>query len=94
MSCRRNQSRFVSLAEAFTNVLVGYCVALGAQQLVFPVFGIFTTIGEDSAIAAFFTLVSLLRSYALRRLFERIGTGRHRGPRLEQRTYRMVAEER
>ncbi len=76
MSFRRSQSRTASLAEAGTNVLVGYLVALAAQQLVFPLFGIHTTLVQDSAIAAAFTAVSLARSYLLRRVFERIGTGR------------------
>ena len=76
MTFRRAQSRATSLIEAGTNVLVGYLVALAAQQLVFPLFGIHTTLAQDSAIAALFTAVSLARSYLLRRLFERIGTGR------------------
>ena len=42
-----------------------------AQQIVFPLFGIATTVSEDAGIAALFTLVSLVRSYAIRRLFER-----------------------
>ncbi len=76
MSFRRAQSRTASLAEAGTNVLVGYLVALAAQQLIFPLFGIHTTLAQDSAIAGAFTAVSLARSYLLRRVFERIGTGR------------------
>ena len=76
MTFRRAQSRAASLIEAGTNVLVGYLVALAAQQLVFPLFGIHTTLAQDSAIAPVFTAVSLARSYLLRRFFERIGTRR------------------
>jgi len=76
MTFRRAQSRTGSLIEAGTNVLVGYLVALSAQQVVLPLFGIHTTLAEDSAIAALFTAVSLARSYLLRRLLEQIGTGR------------------
>ena len=39
----------------------------------FPLFGIATTRAQDGAIAGVFTLVSLPRSYLLRRLFERVG---------------------
>ncbi len=93
MSFRRVQSRAASLAEAAGNVLVGYLVALLAQQLIFPLFAIDTTLAQDSAIAAAFTLVSLARSYLLRRLFERIGTGRGGGSRLKSgRTYRFVED--
>ncbi len=93
MSFRRAQSRCASLLEAGANVLVGYLVALAAQAVIFPLFGIHTTLGEDSAIAAAFTAVSLARSYLLRRLFERIGTGRGGGSRLKSgRTYRFVED--
>jgi len=93
MSFRKNQSRAASLAEAGANVVVGYGVALAAQQLIFPLFAIHTTLAQDSAIAAAFTLVSLLRSYLLRRIFERISTGRGGGSRLKPgRTYRLVED--
>ncbi len=93
MTFRRSQSRSASLMEAGANVLAGYLVALAAQQLVFPVFGIHTSLAQDSAIAAAFTAVSLVRSYLLRRVFERIGTGRGGGSRLKSgRTYRFVED--
>ena len=93
MSFRRVQSRTASLLEATANVLVGYLVAVLAQQLIFPLFGIYTTLAQDSAIAAAFTIVSVARSYLLRRVFERIGTGRGGGSRLKPgRTYRFVED--
>ncbi len=93
MSFRSVQSRAASLVEVFTNVAVGYLVALAAQQLVFPIFAIHTALAQDSAIAAVFTLVSVLRSFLLRRLFERLGSGRGCGSRIEPgRTYRLVED--
>lgn len=74
MSVRSAQTRMGSLVEAATNVVVGYLLALVTQALVFPRFGIATTLAQDSALAGVFTLVSLARSYGLRRLFERLGT--------------------
>jgi hypothetical protein len=65
------QSRRLSLVEAFTNVAVGYVLAVITQILVFPWFGIHSSLGENLAIGSMFTGISLLRSYALRRLFER-----------------------
>jgi hypothetical protein len=38
--------------------------------LLYPLFGISTTIVTDSSIAVAFTLVSLVRSYLVRRAFE------------------------
>ena len=64
------QSRLMSLVEAVMNVIVGYTVAVFTQMLVFPLFGLRTTVPENLAIGAIFTVVSLARSYALRRAFE------------------------
>lgn len=65
------QSRRLSLIEAITNVAVGYLLAVITQIMVFPWFGIHPSLGENLAIGSIFTGISLLRSYALRRLFER-----------------------
>ena len=69
---RPAQSRSGSLVEASANVLVGYLLALGTQRLIYPLFGITTTLATDAVIALLFTLVSLARSYLLRRVFERL----------------------
>jgi hypothetical protein len=64
------QSRLMSLVEAVTNVVVGYGIAVLTQMAVFPLFGLSATIGQNLAIGAIFTVISLARSYLLRRLFE------------------------
>ena len=64
------QSRWMSLVEAVTNVLVGYGVAVATQWLVFPIFGLYATLQENLLIGLIFTAVSLVRSYVLRRAFE------------------------
>ena len=66
------QSRAMSLVEAVTNVIVGYGVAVVTQILLFPVFGLQTTLAQNLKMGAVFTVVSIIRSFALRRLFERI----------------------
>ena len=66
------QSRTLSLIEAITNVVVGYALAVLTQILVFPLFGFTPSLGENMAIGMVFVGVSLIRSYALRRLFERL----------------------
>lgn len=65
------QSRGMSAIEAVTNVLVGYAVSLAATVLVLPVFGYHVTGSDAVGISAVFTVISLVRSYALRRLFNR-----------------------
>lgn len=66
---RPGQSRRASLVEACANVAVGYGVAVATQIVVFPLFGLQASLAQNAAIGAVFTVVSLLRSYALRRLF-------------------------
>jgi len=66
------QSRAMSLVEAIANVVLGYALAIATQLAVFPLFGIEAALGEHLAIGLAFVGVSLARSYALRRLFERI----------------------
>ena len=55
------QSRAMSLAEAIANVVVGYGIAVVTQVLVFPRFGLETTLGENMVLGAVFTGVSLIR---------------------------------
>lgn len=76
MRLHRRQSRRASLAEALANVLAGYLLALVTQRLAYPLFGIHTSLATDGAIALVFTLVSLGRSYVIRRLFERLAGAR------------------
>ena len=64
------QSRWMSLVEAVANVLVGYGVAVVTQWAVFPLFGLHATLQENLVIGLVFTVVSLIRSYLLRRAFE------------------------
>ncbi|EME71013.1 hypothetical protein H261_05489 [Paramagnetospirillum caucaseum] len=67
------QSRRMSLTEAITNVVIGYILAVATQVAVFPLFGIRIAISDDLLIGLMFLVVSLVRSYVLRRAFERLG---------------------
>ena len=66
------QSRVMSMIEAATNVVVGYLLAIATQIVVFPWFWIETGLAEHMTIGLAFVGVSLLRGYALRRLFEMV----------------------
>ena len=72
------QARCMSLVEAVANVAVGYALALATQIVVFPWFGLHPSLSENLAIGAIFVGISLLRSYTLRRLFERWCSRPHR----------------
>ena len=65
------QSRRLSLLEAVTNVVVGYVLAVLTQMIVFPRFGLTSSLQDNLGIGAAFVGISLIRSYALRRVFER-----------------------
>jgi len=66
-----SQSRRQSMIEAVINVAVGYGIAVAAQVLIFPFFGIRVSVADNLTIGLLFTIVSLARSYTLRRLFNR-----------------------
>lgn len=63
------QSRLGSLIEALANIAIGYMVALLTQLAIFPAYGIHVPFGTNASIVACFTLVSLVRSYLIRRFF-------------------------
>lgn len=62
----------MSLVESVANVVVGYGVAVVTQLLIFPIFGLHTTLAQNLKMGAIFTVVSIARSFALRRVFETI----------------------
>lgn len=64
-----NQSRIESLIESIVNIIIGYGVALISQIAVFPLFGINVPISTNLCIGAWFTVISLIRSYIIRRFF-------------------------
>lgn len=70
-----SQSRLGSAVESVANVAIGYLVAVGSQVVIFPLFGIHIPFSDNLLIGAWFTVISLLRSFALRRFFNRL----HRG---------------
>jgi len=60
----------MSFVEALANVAVGYGVAVVTQILIFPVFGLHTTLAQNLSMGGIFTGVSIIRSFLLRRAFE------------------------
>lgn len=65
------QSKKHSLIESFTNVFIGYIVALLSQLAVFPLFDINVPFTDNLLIGAYFTVISLVRSYIIRRWFNK-----------------------
>jgi len=69
------QTKTQSLLESIANVAIGYIVALCAQMIVFPALNIEVSTSQNLLIGAIFTVVSLARSYCVRRLFNRLNRG-------------------
>jgi hypothetical protein len=65
------QSRRMSAVEAVVSTAIGYIVAMATQMVVFPIFGPRVGVIENLGIGLAFTAVSIVRSYLVRRLFER-----------------------
>jgi len=59
----------MSAAESVVNVIIGYLVALTSQIIIFPFFDINIAFGDNMLIGLLFTVISLARSYVVRRLF-------------------------
>jgi hypothetical protein len=64
------QRKRTSLLESVVNCLTGIGIAFAMQVSLFPMFGIHISYSTSGVIALIFTGVSIVRSYALRRLFE------------------------
>lgn len=64
-----NQSRLGSLIEALVNIVIGFGINLGANMIVLPWFGFNVSAGQAFGIGVVFTVISLVRSYAIRRYF-------------------------
>ena len=65
------QSKKQSFKESVVNVAVGYAVALISQLIVFPVVGVQSTLTQNIKISLYFTIISLIRSYLIRRYFNK-----------------------
>ena len=66
------QTRRFSFLESLVNVGIGYGVAVLTQVVVFPLFGIRVPLRDNLTIGAVFTVISIVRSYTVRRMFNGI----------------------
>lgn len=64
-----SQAKRHSLLETFASTFIGYSVAFIANLIILPHFGFTPSVVENFWITNFFTVVSLVRGYFVRRLF-------------------------
>jgi hypothetical protein len=72
------QTRWGSFLESWANIFVGFAINWTANMLILPAFGFHVTGAEAFHIGLIFTVISLVRSYVLRRIFNQIR--RHHAP--------------
>lgn len=63
------QSRLMSLVEVVMSTLIGFVVSVWANWAVLPLFGFKVKLAESFAITLIFTVISIVRSYLVRRFF-------------------------
>lgn len=64
------QTRLSSFIEAWTNVFIGFWINFAMNLLILPAVGLpMPTLSQNLGIGLFFTVVSVARSYAVRRWF-------------------------
>lgn len=66
------QTRLSSFVEAWTNVLIGFGINWIANMAVLPLFGFPVSAGQAFNIGLIFTVISIVRSYVIRRWFNRM----------------------
>lgn len=84
------QSRLMSFTESAINILVGFGISLGAQMIFLPMLGVEISHAQNFSFALIMTVISLARSFLLRRIFEALHI---RNP-LSPAALSMVAERR
>lgn len=70
-----SQTKLGSFAEAWANIAVGFSINYVANLLVLPLFGLNVTPADAFGIGVIFTVISLVRSYVLRRWFNGLRFG-------------------
>lgn len=63
------QTRLSSFIEALFNVAIGFSINFVANMLILPLIGFHITPGQNLFIGVLYTIVSVARSYTIRRWF-------------------------
>ena len=73
-----SQTKLGSITEAWANVAVGFGVNFAANLVILPLFGFASlSLGKNFIIGMLYTIISLVRSYVLRRWFNGLKFGHY-----------------
>jgi hypothetical protein len=64
-----NQTRLGSFIEAWINVAIGFAINFVANLVILPLIGFHISVGQNLFIGVLYTVISVLRSYVIRRWF-------------------------
>jgi len=90
------QSRLMSILETVLSTAIGFAVALLTQLAVFPWLGFDPPLSTNLLITVIFTIVSILRQFFVRRLFEALHIRRPLSPFMQAviaERYRQIEQE-
>jgi hypothetical protein len=65
------QSRRASMVEAYINIAIGFGINFTANLVFLPLVGVHVTWSENLWLGAIYTSVSVVRSYVIRRYFNK-----------------------
>jgi len=65
------QTKKQSFIEAITNTAVGFGISYASTFLIFPMVGMHTSAKTNFIITVYFTIISIIRSYVIRRWFNK-----------------------
>lgn len=60
-----------SLIESLNNTALGFVISYASSFLIFPLMGIDSSPGKNLVITLYFTVISIIRGYAIRRWYNR-----------------------
>lgn len=64
-----NQTRIGSAIEVAANIVIGYTINFTANFFIFPMFGYEITMAQNFKLGIIYTVIAVVRSYAIRRWF-------------------------
>jgi hypothetical protein len=66
------QSKKGSMTETLVNTAIGYSINFAANMLILPLFGFHVTVAGNLLMGVFYTGISIVRSYVIRRVFNQL----------------------
>lgn len=65
------QTKQQSIIESLVQTIIGLCTSIILQMILYPVMGIPVTLSQNFIITFVFFVVSILRGYLIRRIFNK-----------------------